>query len=229
MNNKTKSIVILILIAVVFTAFAFLVPFPKTPALFIAYITGLIAIALQIPIFKMSFDGRDQLNSKFLGFPVFRVGYYYLGIQMALSLLIFALGFIGFPAWLAALLCIIVLCGAVACSIAADVARETNERIEYKQKADTGFMTQLRERASALVNLTSDSELKTQLQKLSEDIRFSDPVSSPAIANEEQALSSTFNALETAVKSGSENTSELCEEVARSLAVRNGACKANKQ
>ena len=220
---------ILVVIAVVFSAFAFLVPFPKTTAFFIAYIAGLVALALQIPIFKMAFDEKDTPNSKVLGFPVFRVGYYYLGIQTALSLGIFALGFVGFPAWLAALLCIIVLGGAIVCSMAADIAREEVEKIEYAQKADTSFMDSLRDRSAALVNRSSDVQLKKSLEKLAENIRYSDPVSSPAIANEEQALSSTFNALETAVKSGSENTSELCEEVARSLAVRNGACKANKQ
>lgn len=228
MSKNNKAIVILIVIAVVFTAFAFLVPFPRTPGFFIAYIAELVALALQIPIFKVAFDGKDTPNSKVLGFPLFRVGYYYLGIQTALSLLIFVLGFVSFPTWLAALLCIIVLGGAVACSMAADIAREQVEKIEYSQKADTSLMDSLRTRSAALVGRASDPQLKKCLEKLAEDIRFSDPVSSSAIVIEEQTLMIAFDKLEAAVASNDESAVQECSKVQEALEVRNAACKSGK-
>ena len=130
--------------AIVFTAVAFLIPFPKGGTFWIAYIAEIISFALQVPFFKTAFDGKEELKSKVLGFPIFRVGYIYLGTQTALSLAFFALGFVpGFPVWLTAVVCLIVLAGGLVCGISADIAHEEVTKMETVMKPDTGFMKSL--------------------------------------------------------------------------------------
>lgn len=228
MTKQNRAIVILVVIAVVFSVIAFAVPFPKTAVFWIAYLAELAALTLQIPIFKMAFDGKETPNSKVLGFPVFRVGYIYLGVQTVLSLIFFGLAFTSIPVWIEAVLFVIVLGGAIVCSMAADIAREEVEQIEYKQAVDTSLMTELRTRSAQLVNRTNDASLKKQLESLAEAIRYSDPVSSPAIAADERKLLAAFERLEQAISANGENVSQVCDEVQAALKVRNAACKMNK-
>ena len=76
-ERQKKYLLILLLTAVVFSVAAFLLPLNKSGLFWIAYIFEIIAILLQIPVFKLAFDNAETLRSKFLGFPVFRVGYLY--------------------------------------------------------------------------------------------------------------------------------------------------------
>lgn len=231
MNKKQKqSLVILTIIAVVFSIIVFLIPFPKHSTFWIAYIAELLAFALQIPIFKLAYDNADNLKSKVLGFPIFRLGYIYLGVQTVVSLLLFALGFIeNFPIWISIVLCLVVLSAAIVCSIAVDMARDTVTEIETAQTVNTQLMRKLRMKSQQLVNKTNDSALKKELEKLAENFRYSDPVSSPATEEYETKLDNLFVELESAVMS--ENTSDalaFCSKINITLQDRNTSCKMNK-
>ena len=229
MQKRQKQLLaILAIVAMVFTVAVFLIPFPKGGIFWIAYAAEIIALGLQIPFFKAAFDNAEELKSKVLGFPVFRVGYLYLGIQTAVSLALFALGFVpGFPVWLAALACLLVLAGGLICGISADIAHEEIAKAETVQKPDTALMQSLRTRSAVLVNRTEDAQLRKALESLAENFRFSDPVSSPMIAAQEAALEEAFDSLEKCI-SDPEAAKKQCNIVAQRLAERNTACSQNK-
>ena len=229
LNKRQKQLlVILTVAAVVFSVIVFLIPFPKKAVFWIAWLFEMIAFALQIPIFKLAFDNAEELKSKVLGFPVFRVGYLYLGIQTVLSLALFALGFIPkFPLWLTLVLCILVLAGAIVCSMTADIARDEVQRVEFEQKKDTSAMTSLKSISASLIPLTSDVALQKQLEQLAEDFRYSDPVSSDALTTVETELSSMLNQLQNHLEQNTA-TSEEITALQKKLAQRNALCKANK-
>ena len=229
LNKRQKQLlVILTVAAVVFSVIVFLIPFPKKAVFWIAWLFEMIAFALQIPIFKLAFDNAEELKSKVLGFPVFRVGYLYLGIQTVLSLALFALGFIPkFPLWLTLVLCILVLAGAIVCSMTADIARDEVQRVEFEQKKDTSAMTSLKSISASLIPLTSAVALQKQLEQLAEDFRYSDPVSSDALTTVETELSSMLNQLQNHLEQNTA-TSEEITALQKKLAQRNALCKANK-
>lgn len=229
LNKRQKQLlVILTVAAVVFSVIVFLIPFPKKAVFWIVWLFEMIAFALQIPIFKLAFDNAEELKSKVLGFPVFRVGYLYLGIQTVLSLALFALGFIPkFPLWLTLVLCILVLAGAIVCSMTADIARDEVQRVEFEQKKDTSAMTSLKSISASLIPLTSDVALQKQLEQLAEDFRYSDPVSSDALTTVETELSSMLNQLQNHLEQNTA-TSEEITALQKKLAQRNALCKANK-
>ena len=226
---RNKGIAVICITAAVFAAYAFLIPFEKNASFWVAFGFELLALALQIPIFKTAFSGANDLKSKVLGFPIARVGYIYLGVQTALSLALLPLGFIPIPVGISLFLCILVLGVALICSISAVAARETVEKIEATVKPDTGLMMDLRTRSAQLVNKTSDPAVKKQLETLAENIRFSDPVSSPEIAESEQKLTEAFAQLEAAVGLNSSDTADICKVVQAALDDRNTACRMNKK
>ena len=229
MSKSNKSVIVLVVIAVMFSVVVFAVPFPKNASFWIAYVAEIIAIALQVPIFKVAFGGADDLKSKFLGFPIARVGYTYLIIQTILSVMFFSMGWIPVPAWITAVVCVLVLGIMLVCSITADIARQTVQKIEQTTKADTSLMMSLRTRISQLVNRTNDPAMKKELERLAENIRYSDPVSSAAIAVEEQRLASALTQLESAVANSDSRAIEMCKNVQIALDDRNAACKMNKR
>ena len=94
---------------------------------------------------------------------------------------------------------------------------------------NTGLMKSLALRANNLTNKTTDPALQSELKKLAEKITYSDPVSSPAIADAEYKLSTLFGQLESAVCSAQyAGVKELCKSVNIALDDRNTACKASK-
>ena len=141
----------------------------------------------------------------------------------------FSMGWIPVPAWITAVVCVLVLGIMLVCSITADIARQTVQKIEQTTKADTNLMVSLRTRSSQLVNRANDPALKKELERLAENIRYSDPVSSSAITGEEQRLVSALTQLESAVASGDSQAIELCRTVQAALDDRNSACKMNKR
>lgn len=229
-KNRKQLYAILAVVAVLFTVIAFAAPFKINAVFIISYLCGLTALGLQIPFFKAAFEDKESLKSKVLGFPVFRVGYIYLGIQLVLSLILMLLSstIAAFPTWIAVILCAIVLCGALVCGMSADIARNAVERVEQSSAVDTTFMNDMRSRTAVFVSRESDSENKAVLQRLAENFRYADPVSSEGTANADHALEQAVAMLEAAVIAG-EDITKHCAEVQTALDERNTVAKMSKR
>lgn len=231
-NKRQKQLLLILLTAaLVFSAVVFLIPFPKGRIFWIAYLAELLAVGLQIPIFKLAFDNAAELKSRVLGFPVFRVGGLYLCVQTLLSIVLFCLGSIvdKMPVWIALVPCILVLAAALVCSVTLDITRDEIEKIEYATQRDTRLMTDLRIRSAQLVNKPEDEALRKDLEKLAEAIRYSDPVSNPEIAESERKLEETYERLEQAVKDGDAALAlTCCRDTKNALEDRNAACRYHK-
>ena len=71
--------------------------------------------------------------------------------------------------------------------------------------------------------------LRAALQKLAEDFRFSDPVSSDALADVEMSLSACLDELQRSLTDGDlDSAAVLCRRAAATLTERNRLCKLNK-
>ncbi len=230
-KHQSKAMLILIPGAAAFAAFALLVPFRHGAGFWIAFAAGLLAFALQIPVFRIIGSRSDYLKRTLLGLPLIKVGYLYLGIQTAASFLLFTLGFIpNFPAWFSAVICAVILCTALVCGISAALLRDKVIAIEEKNEQNSAFMRNLHASAKKLRDSASDPALKTALQSLTDNIRFSDPVGGDALIAEENALLCGFEALQSSVQSGNIKQAEAqCEEVQKLLLARNNACKKSKR
>ena len=228
-ERQKKYLLILLLTAVVFSVAAFLLPLNKSGLFWIAYIFEIIAILLQIPVFKLAFDNAETLRSKFLGFPVFRVGYLYLAIQTITSIVLFALSKNNLcPVWAGALICVIILGAALVCSLGTDITRSTAEKIETKQNHDTQNFDKLKTLSTGLTTLTEDADMTKALTKLAEDIKYSDPVSTSATIEADAELIDMLQLLSQKLKEGTESIQDV-QDIANKLVQRNAINKANKR
>lgn len=228
-KNEIRFLIMIGLSLVAFNVIAFVVPFAKTAVFWIGYGFGMFAILVQILVMKLAFDGAESVRSKFYGFPIARIGVIYLIAQVLLSIGAMALGMF-IPPWIPAVLFIVMLAAAAAGLVSADAVREEIERQDKKTVKNVSRMRSLQSKMNVLISQSDVSgELKTELDKLADSIKYSDPVSSSATEQIEDELNFNIEELQKAIVDG-DNASALtiCKKTSGILAERNRLCKLNK-
>ena len=226
-KNATRGILTLVILLAVFSVIAFVIPFPKNTAFWIAYICGVFAILFQLYIFKSSF-GKEDARSRFYGFPIARLGIYYLVIQLIFSIAEIALSKI-LPVWVVIIINILILAFALIGCITTETMRDEIVRQDGKLKESVFNIRELQSISATLVDQCSDGELKQSLKKLAEGFRYSDPLSSDKTKALEAELQTKIGELQQAITDGdTDGAKELCEKLAGSLRERNRVCAINK-
>ena len=231
MNKKQlRGILAVAVVLIVYHILAFLIPFEHEAVFWVGYIFGLIAILVQIVVLLLAFHGTESARSKFYGLPIARVGILYFAAQMIVSFAAMALAFIwGFPTWPVILVSAVLLCLAVLGVIATDATRDEIERQDVVLKANVRSMRSLQSLGRSLVGQCEDKALAANLQKLSDDLQYSDPVTSPATEESEAELASLLDELQRALmENDAAGTDGLCRQARTVLAERNRICKLNK-
>lgn len=227
-KNAIRWWVVLGVVLVVYNVLAFALPFPKTAVFAVSYLFTMIAILAQIYVIRTAFYRGEGVKSKFYGFPIAKLGVIYLAVQLIAGLVFMALGLI-VPVWLPLALYVVLLGIAAAGFVAADAARDEVVRQEVKLEKDVSRMREFQAKGRALVALNKVSEAARPLEKLAEDLRFSDPVSSEALTEIEDQLAECLAQLQEAVSAQkTEQILSVCREAERILAERNQLCKLSK-
>lgn len=227
-KNSVRGLIVLVILLAVFSIIAFLIPFARTATFWIAYGFGNFAILFQLYIFRTSFAGDGTAKSRFYGFPIARLGIYYLAAQLAISVLEFALSKV-IPTWIALLINLLLAALAVIGCITAETMRDEIVRQDKRLKKDVSSMRELQSLSSTLVNQCDDSELKKDLQKIVDDLRYSDPVTSEKTSELEADIRTQLTNLQQAVTDGDiEGAKTLCRKLSGSLAERNRICSISK-
>lgn len=227
-KNSTRGYLMIAILFIVFSAIAFLPPFSKTAVFFVAYCFGLIAIFAQIYFFKASFSEGGSAKSKFYGFPIAQIGVVYVIVQLIISLLEMVFSAV-LPLWVVLIIDIIVTGVAFAGCIAADTVREEIVRQDNVIKKDVSSMRELQSLADSIVRQCNNDEVKEELRKLSEELKFSDPVTSEESVPLEKELSEQMKEIQKAVIGDDiEVVRKLSEKVFADLTERNRICKLSK-
>lgn len=227
-KNAIRWWVVLGVVLVVYNVLAFALPFPKTAVFAVSYLFTTIAILAQIYVIRTAFYRGEGVKSKFYGFPIAKLGVIYLAVQLIAGLVFMALGMI-VPVWLPLALYVVLLGVAAAGFVAADAVRDEVVRQEVKLEKDVSRMREFQAKGRALVTLNQVSEAARPLEKLAEDLRFSDPVSSEALTEIEDQLAECLAQLQEAVSAQKkEEILSTCQETERILAERNQLCKLSK-
>lgn len=219
--KKRSGYLILAIVLVVFAVVAFVAPFEKTPVFWASFVFALLAICFQIPLWNKALSG-ETLKSKFLGFPVLHIGIAYMIIQLIVSIIMMAVP--GIPLWIAIILDVVIL--AITCGLVASggVARTAIEETEEKLKAKTSFIKNLKADVDVLISKETDTEVKEALRKLSDEIRYSDPMSSVALESIEAEISEKLMSISSSV----ESKMDVITEISGLIKQRNIKCKALK-
>ncbi len=228
MKNSTRSLIVIAIALVVFSVVAFAVPFAHTTAFWVAYGFGALAILFQLYIFKVSFAGDDDARSRFYGFPIARLGVYYLVAQLIVSVIEMALARV-IPTGVAVAVNVLLLALAVVGCITVDAMRDEIIRQDGALKRNVGNVRELQSLSAALVGQCADASLKPTLQKLADEFRYSDPVSSEKTLELEEDMKVQLGDIQQALVEGdSDGAKKLCGKLMGCLAERNRVCSVSK-
>ncbi|MDR1329310.1 MAG: hypothetical protein LBK23_06885 [Oscillospiraceae bacterium] len=231
MKNRNRAIVILSIVFAAFNLIVLAIPFRRGAVFWTAYAFADVAIAAQYVIAAVAFSKAETLKSKVFGYPIFKIGYIWLLVQLILSCVLMLIAqFVSLPAWVAIVPCA-VLCGAAAVGVlATDAARDEIERQETAIRINTTFMSGFNaDVCSLLPRADYDDTLKSKLEKLAEDARYSDPVSGDGLEHIEAQIGGALDRAKELITAGDAAAPDAVDELSKLLYERNQKCRLLKQ
>ncbi len=225
----TSIILVYVILFIAFCTLFLVIPFPKSAAAWVEFVFTLIAICAGGGISWYSFK-NEGLKSKIYGFPIFRVGFVYMIVQLVVCCAIVIVGcFAVVPVWVSVAASVMILAVAGIGLIGTDNARDIITEQQAQTQASVKQMKMFRLDMQYIVDICADAELKKPLEKLSDDFKYSDPVSSEEISGIEENLRLQVKELSALVNSDKELAKKKIDEVSVLLADRNRRCKELKQ
>lgn len=218
---------------VLFNAITFLIPnevfgvtrFDKG-VFWIAYaLITLSFIAQLITAYKFI---KDDSNEKmFLNIPLLRTSYMAIVVSAIVGLVFMI--FPVLPAWIGAIVCLLIagyfIIACVNASTVANVVAEIDEKIKTK----TAFIRGAIVEAENIMARATTAEVKAETKKVYEALKYSDPMSNPALDDIEQEIDNGLKELKNAVTSNDSVTViKVTVELLLLIKERNSKCKALK-
>ncbi len=223
-KNQTRMLVLWCVALGVFHVVILFLPLTRNFLFWLAYAFDVVAIIGQIPIMSLAFKNGQDAKSRFYGFPIARVGLIYLVVQFIAGTVVMLLCE-WVPLWLAMILFVCILAFAIVGVIGTDTMRDKVEKIDAETISHTQTMREL----SLKLKQLSERYPYSQLSKLVEEIRYSDPVSSDALRAVEERLSHSIDALTKALPEGNADLiNRLIQNTFSILNERNQLCKQMK-
>ena len=219
--SKRNGYLILGIVFLAFTIIAFAAPCFKTPVFWTAYLFGIIAICFQVPLWNKAFS-VETLKSRFLGYSVIYIGIIYLIVQIIISLIMMAIPKI--PVFIAIIINTIIL--AIVCTLflSGNMANTAIKKNEEKVQTKTEFIKGIQMSIDILLSEETDLEVKRELKKIADVIRYSDPMSNSGLEDIEKQIADRI----AAVSSAGNGKLNLISEINELIKQRNIKCRALK-
>ena len=133
------------------------------------------------------------------------------------------------PAWVAVILCALILGLTAVAVVKAGWAASEVERIDEKVKTQTAFIKNLTVEAEGLLARAKSDAVKKECKKVYEAARYSDPMSNDALSGIEADISGKMNEFSAAVdEDDSDKVKKIVEELVILIGDRNKKCKVLK-
>lgn len=229
---KKRSEIIAVIYAVIIVAeylLFFLIPLPKGFIAYIELVFNVIAICGGYGISWYALK-KDNIKSRVYGFPIFKVGCLYTVIQLIVGWAFTLINIIvGIPLFIPIVISGIILFAALIGVIGTGICREAIETQETQTEKSVERMKNFRLAIRTISENCSDEELKKHLEKLTDDFRYSDPVTCEQLTNIENQLQQEINVLGVLANESSELALKKVEEISELLKTRNLKCKELKR
>ncbi len=205
----------------IFNLAAFLTPHDYNGNFFVGYIFISLAFLGQLFCAHLTFKS-ENLQRLFYKLPLTSIAVTGTLVMLLLGILTMAIP--GFPVWLGIILCFAVLGFTAMAVIGTGEASIAVEQIDQKVKADTLFIKMLTADAESLMAQASAAQ-QPATKKVWETLRYSDPMSNPALASAEAQINIKFEQFREAVIAKDEKAVKLAEELLFLIEDRNKKCK----
>ena len=229
MKKDTIRLLIIALVVLIAYNFAvFMIPCYKTATFWISWVFTLLSFAVSAYAIYSGLIKKPDAKSRFYGFPIARIGVLYLVLQIAAGGVCMAIGHI-VPWWLATVAFTIGFAWTLIGVVAAEAVVDQIQYQDNNIKQSVALMRGLQSKVGPMVSQCNDSAAADALRALADELRYSDPVSSDAIADAEAELSAAIDALQAAVvEADPEQIKLACRQASAQLSERNRLCKLNK-
>lgn len=230
MENKksTLPLAAFIIGLITYNAALFVIAgFSHGTAFYTSYVFMLLAFASIIFAAVMMKKRGMGMKDILLGYPLIKHCTIYFIAELIVSVIFMLLDAkVGFAAPFAVQL--IMLCVHLMFALSCLIARDKIEEMRTQVNDSTLFISMLKVDADALVLRAKEREVKEAYKKLSEEIRFSDPVSSSPLFPTEQEISAKMAAARECIATDADKALALCAEMSALLKIRNEMCKTVK-
>ena len=229
MKKDTMRLLIVSVAALIAYNFAvFMIPCYKTATFWISWGFSLLSFIVAGYAIYTGLIKKPDAKSRFYGFPIARIGVIYLVAQVAVGGVFMAIGHI-VPWWLATVACTIGLAVTLIGVMAAEAVVDQIQYQDNKIRESVSVMRGLQSKVGTLASRCENSAAANAVRNFADELRYSDPVSSAAIADAEAELSAAVDALQAAVVEGNaDQILAACRQASAMLAERNRLCKLSK-
>ena len=186
----------------------------------LAFIISLLVLNRKMPLLKKN-------NEYILTGPQVGYTFLYLIAQAAFALLI--LYKLQTPFFLNLLISVVIAALYLIILLGTGKGREHVIEVTEQNAVATDWMDRFKLENADLADGIAEPETKKKVQKVVEEIRFSDPVSNEKLLNDEQEMSNAVATVRSALAEGDKETIlAACDEALVLIKKRNAMCKANK-
>lgn len=165
-------------------------------------------------------QNKDKL---FLNISFVKISYTGMIISAIVGIACMLMPFL--PTWAGAIVCVLIFALCAISVLKAKAAAEIVSATGDKVKVKTAFIRLLTADAESLLAYAKTDEAKAAANKVYEAVRYSDPMSSDALAGVEGQITLKFNEFSNAVTSGADNIEALANELVILVGDRNKKCK----
>ena len=223
-KNKMLELLAALLVLVVYNVIFFALPITRDAKCWNAYGFSMLAIILMA---GMSFYAlwRGDMRSKFYRLPVLYVTWIYAAVQIVAGFL-FIVAAAAVPLWLETCVNVLLLAACLLGLIAVELGVTEINRLDETVRRKVFYIQSLRIKVEGMAEKTVEGNLKKALTEYAEAIRYSDPMSSPALAELENALETKTALLGEQTEAGNADAAlSLCGELRQLLAEREKKCR----
>lgn len=230
-KRKFSVLLIQIILMLLYIALFFIIPFNKSTSAWIAFMFSLISIALCAIVCLYAFGKGKDLVSKYYGFPVFRLGFIYMALQVASGIIIIIIdNFASVPFWIILSISLLLLAMASIGTITADNVRDYVKTVDNNDVYKTSTMSDLCIEVSSILDICNNDKVKKHAKALKDKIVYSDPVSSEKTKSIEDEITRETEFLKSIARQ--EDSAELIinqiDKIINLLNKRSKICQSSK-
>lgn len=168
-------------------------------------------------------DTREKL---FLNLPLITISYATLVTSIVLGTVCMIIP--DLPNWVGIILCAAVLALNAVAVVKAQAAATLVSEVGEKVKTQTAFIKTMTVEADSLIARAKSDETQAACKKVYEAFRYSDPMSTPALAETDAQIKTVFDSFKTAVLSDADTAGNLADECCKLVTERADKCKLYK-
>ena len=191
----------------------------------IGYILMVLSFIGQLVCAYTAFS-KDNLQRFFYNISLISISYISTIVSIVVSLICITVPII--PFWIGSIICLLILAFSVISIIKAKMAIDIIEDIDEKE-SNTSFIRNMANEAELLWNTAQNDTYKTELKKVYEALRYSDPVSNEQLSSIEHEMEMSFNRLKNTISNGDEDIISASKTLLSLIKERNLKCKMSKK